>query len=196
MINNRFTESINCYRSAIQISGNDIQEINDKLEILNNQTHKKTRFKRDESKNSLDEENIQPLKRELNEKNEIWANRMFQLAQAYVQESRNTTTQSWQSAIDTYQLVNKTYTQQNIYPHRVILICIELSSIYFQMGNIQKSEMALTEAEDQMVERGRDNMPIPKRILENKIKIQKALLAKEAQNLYAAAELFTTVLVY
>ena len=182
--NSHYGEAISAYIAAVNISTNEINEYNEMAErdVLESRQRNLVDFQQNGFQN-------------LNREKLILANRMINLANAYVLESLNTKNRRWQSAIDNFQLVKRMDQSLNINPHRVILISIELAKVYLQMGNLQKAELSLKEAEENLLQRAFESLDIPKVILENKIKIIKAAFAKENGNLFEAAELLTTVLV-
>ena len=181
--NNRYAEAIACYKAAINISTNELNELNEL----------------DDNQDDAAPDAVVDLKerkfRDIGREKVVLANRMYNLATACVLESQNTKSQRWQSAIDNLQLVKRMDQSLNMNPHRVILISIELSKIYLNLGNLQKSEASLKEAEENLFQRTFDTLDIPRVILDNKVKMQKALMAKENGNIYEAADLLTSVLV-
>ena len=66
-----------------------------------------------------------------------------------------------------------------MHAHRVVLIGVELCNIYIRIGEMQKAEEALIDAEDALIERVFDGMEIPRSILESRIKLFKGLIARE-----------------
>jgi len=181
--NNRYGDAIQAYKSAINISTNELNELNefDEKDIKESQKQDLPDFHEQRMAN-------------LNNEKVVLANRMFNLAYACVLESQHTKNQRWQSAIDNFNIVRKMDQGLNINEHRVILISIELAKIYLNLGNIPKAEASLKEAEESLLERAFETLDIPRVILDNKIKIVKAAFAKENGNLYEAVELLTSVL--
>ncbi len=182
--NNHYGEAILAYQAAIEISTNEINEFTETDEEIVEKSKKNVKEYNQNGFHNLNREKL------------ILANRMFNLANAYVLESQHTKNQRWQSAIDNFQLVKRMDQSLNMNPHRVILISIELARVYLQMGNFQKVESALKEAEEVLIQKAFESLDIPRVILDNKIKLIKAALAKENGDIFEAAELLTSVLVF
>lgn len=205
--NSRYAEAIAAYRTAISVIQNELaefQEANEQgwgggetlAERLNALTRK---LKQQVEEKILSPEELQKKTiardNEKKKKTLILANRMFHLAQAFMLESINTTNQSWQSAIDNFEVTLDYYKVVGLHPHKIILINIELCNIYLRIGKTQKASNSLDRAESSLIDSAHDSMEIPKSILNSKIKIYKGLIAKEFGQIPTALELFSQAIV-
>lgn len=135
----------------------------------------------------------------------IWANRLFQLAEAklekIIREAKNykknkQNTKELEAIIELYDSSKNTFTNLGggISFSKSIAISIKMSYCYLLLEDIEKTEEMVFEAETlykTLEKRGFENLDCPESVLKQKIYVQKGLLAKQRRRYRDAVEFFT-----
>lgn len=182
--NARYHEAIDSYINAVNI----IEEERSQLISQRKETEKEILFS-------------EPYRKYT----KIWANRLFQLAEAklekIIRETKNykknkQNAKELEAIIELYDSSKNTFTNLGggISYSKSIAISIKMSYCYLLLENIEKTEEMAFEAETlykTLEKRGFENLDCPESVLKQKIYVQKGLLAKQRRRYRDAVEFFT-----
>ena len=185
--NNRCLQAIESYTQAVAIIDKE------RSVILAQQT---------KNNNQPSEQEIY-LNEHYRQYSKIWANRVFQLAEAKLErvlqemkvEIQKKHLNDLDEIIDLYESAKETFKNVGGLSFiRTITISIKISFAYLMQNDVSRAEEKIIDAEKlfQTLEvRGSENFDVPESVIKQKIYVQKGLIAKKKRKYREACEQFT-----